>query len=484
MTAKQTSFKSDTIIWGASFVAERAISFSILPLITKTLGQESYGIWTQIIITSSIASVLLSLGFNTTLVRFAAGKDKTKISGIFHRMLAVVLASLTCFLVILFLFAEKASIAIFGNARFVDFVFVLGFFVVAEALFELVGVSMLRTMEFIRHCSIYNITRYAIRAGILFFGVFYFRSLWTSLAFVIVAQLLLLSLIYYKDIFRNIGFSFFVSGREWHAIVNFSIPLFFYGILTLLMLQSNRYIIVHFLNIEHLSIYAVHYSIAGIVGVLYSVLGFTLYPRMASLWNSGNVVGASEVFGKSISYYIFFTIPIVTVLTMLNSPIVMLLATQEYLAGYSLMLCLSLSIALFGMYQLHFYIMLFQKKMLFNSVIMFLSFLIMAIFSIFLIQAYGVVGPALALLLANAFHSYLTIKEARKILSYKFHWLHAGKNIFAAILVVVTIIVSGTLFDLFNIYNLLFAFVIAGLIYFGADLLSKKSMLKELARGL
>ena len=51
-------------------------AFLILPLITKTLGAYSYGVWSQITISITLLSSLSLLGLFATMIRFlAAEKD-------------------------------------------------------------------------------------------------------------------------------------------------------------------------------------------------------------------------------------------------------------------------------------------------------------------------------------------------------------------------------------------------------------------------
>ena len=52
----------------------------LLPILTKTLGTDLYGVWTLILVTISLLMPLGLLGLSNVMIRFfAAEKDKNKI---------------------------------------------------------------------------------------------------------------------------------------------------------------------------------------------------------------------------------------------------------------------------------------------------------------------------------------------------------------------------------------------------------------------
>lgn len=57
----------------------------LLHILTKTIGTDLYGVWTQILVTISLLMSLGLLGLNTAKIRFFAGeKDKNKIGQDFY----------------------------------------------------------------------------------------------------------------------------------------------------------------------------------------------------------------------------------------------------------------------------------------------------------------------------------------------------------------------------------------------------------------
>ena len=70
-------FTKDIGIIGLTELVIALKGLVILPIITKLLGVENYGIWAQLIVTLSLITPIATLGLPYTLVRFlAAKKDK------------------------------------------------------------------------------------------------------------------------------------------------------------------------------------------------------------------------------------------------------------------------------------------------------------------------------------------------------------------------------------------------------------------------
>jgi O-antigen/teichoic acid export membrane protein len=66
----KNKFRSDTTVYALSQIVERLLSFFLLPLLTKEITIEEYGIWSQLILIIGVSTPILLLGLQTALVRF------------------------------------------------------------------------------------------------------------------------------------------------------------------------------------------------------------------------------------------------------------------------------------------------------------------------------------------------------------------------------------------------------------------------------
>ena len=136
------SYKKFTKDVGLAGVAQLITSLKgliLLPILTKTLGPELYGIWAQILVTVSLLMPLALLQLGFAMTRFlAAEKDKEKISKGFYSIFAA--SSLTAFALsfLIFILAEPLAVAVFGGAGAASFVRIAAFLVLLMTLDQVI----------------------------------------------------------------------------------------------------------------------------------------------------------------------------------------------------------------------------------------------------------------------------------------------------------------------------------------------------------
>jgi O-antigen/teichoic acid export membrane protein len=413
----------DTLFYGTAKMAERAISFLIIPLLTKTLPQEMYAVWSQIVITLGLLSPIVLIGFPTAIVRFlAAREDRTETSSLFHGLLCVVLANTLLVLVISFGFATPVSQLMFDDAQFADFVRLFGFLLLAEALFELV-IAFLRAFGEIRTISIYLFLQGLARIAVLGLAILVLRlDLYHALILSAVAQFLLAGYVYVKNVLARVGVRLVLQDVPWRTVMLFSLPLIPYAIATWANNFVDRFLILHVIGINAVGVYAVAFSLSQIMTVFYIVMGYTLYPHMSRLWNSGDRQGAARYLDKSTQAFIFFVALAVPLLTILSPYLVRVISTTQYLAGWPVFLCLNLGVVAFGLYSLHLYALLLADRTTLCFVMMVVALVANVLLNLLLIPAWGINGAAVATLLSNTILVVWTVAKSHTLLPYRFPW--------------------------------------------------------------
>ncbi len=479
--------KKDTVTYGIAVAAERIISFMMLPVLTKNLTPELYGVWSQIIVTIGLLIPVILMGFQTTMVNYFSGENsepKEK-NGIFHGMLLIVLAnSMVVMVACAFLFPSVIGWLMFGDAGFTSFAQIFGVLLVTEVIFELL-VAYLRSDRKIRRLSIYYILKSASRLGIIAAAIVIFRqSLFVALVGLTIAQFLMILWIYWNDIYRKTGFSLDLSIKDerWQQIIRFALPLIPYSFLIWINNFLDRYLILHILDITQVSIYAVAYTLAATISIFYSILGFTLYPHMANHWNDGRRQAVSEMMETGFAYYMFFSMPIIALMVILNEPIIQLLTTRSFIADQALILFLALGIGLFGLYQINIYIILLGGKSLLNMKIIIVASLINLVVNLLLIPALGILGASIAICLSNSVLAYRSFSAGRDILTYAFPWRTLGRLLVLTGIVSVSLLTIIHFIEVSNLWMLGMVTTTALSIYFLLDLLHKDSLLLKLRR--
>ncbi len=475
------SLKNDIFFYGTALGAERFVSFLIIPLLTKTLPQEIYGVWTQIIITTGLVSPMILLGFPSAMVRFISGKkDKQEKSTIFHGMLLIESLNLILITAIIIFFKSFLGRMMFGDVRFFDFIYLFGFFLATHVLFELT-IAFLWADKEIQRLSIYSFLKNGIRIGILALAILLFHiDLFHAIVLIIIAQLVLTICVYINDILKKVGLSFWIRKVRWREIMLFSFPLIPYSVFIWTNNFFDRYLILHILNINRVSIYAVSYSLAAVIGVFYSVLGFTVYPYMSTLWNEGDKVGASRVLCKAIRYYFLFAVPSIAGLTILSAPIIKIVSTAEYFSSWQVIFWLCLGIAVFGLYELNVFTILLAKETILNLKITAVALFVNVLLNIIMIPRIGILGAAVATCMSNSVLASWTIVVSKRYLPYGFPWRDFVKIVLATGIMSLFLLTVTFSISIDNFFTLGCIIVLALGIYGSIDIVSRNSLIREL----
>jgi O-antigen/teichoic acid export membrane protein len=484
---REGGVKRDTVVYGIGVGTERIISFMMLPVLTKNLTPELYGIWSQIIVTIGLLTPVTLMGFQTAMVNFFSGGNSEPAgkNGIFHGMLLIVLANSTVVLVACaFLFPDLVGWLMFGNTGFKTFAQIFGLLLITEVIFELLA-AYLRADRRIRRLSIYYIVKSTSRIGIIVTVIVIFhQNLLVALVWLTIAQFLMIFWIYWNDIYRKTGFSLDLSMRDgrWQQIIRFALPLIPYSFLIWINNFLDRYLILHILDITQVSIYAVAYTLAAAISIFYSILGFTLYPYLANHWNDERRQAVSAMMEKGFAYYIFFSIPFIALMVILNEPIIQLLTTRSFIADPALILFLALAIGMFGLYQINLYIILLGGKSLLNMKIVMAASLINLILNLLLIPSIGILGASIAMCLSNSFLAYWSFSAGREIHIYAFPWRILGRSLVLTGAVSVSLFAAIHFIAVSDLWTLGIVATTALSIYFLLDLLHKDSLLLKLRR--
>ncbi|HCJ66288.1 MAG TPA: hypothetical protein DHV62_02930 [Elusimicrobia bacterium] len=295
--------------------------------------------------------------------------------------------------------------------------------------------------------------------------------------------MVLTAFIYFRHVLKKVSFVI-IPNIRWKEMIFFSVPLVPYSLLIWANNFVDRYFILHILNLKQVSIYAVAYSLAAVIGLFYSIVGYTLYPYLASLWNNQDKSGASEMLRKANEYYLFFAFPFIAILTILSTPIIRILSTAEYFSGWQVVFWLSLGIAIFGLYQLNIYPLLLVNKTILTLKISVIALLVNIIFNAILIPIIGILGSAITTFLSNCVLALWTIVVSKKYLPYMFPWQTTIKMVLATLIMSIFLLVIVNYVYLKDFPILIFIVGLAIIIYGSVNFLNKNPVLLHLKRNL
>lgn len=304
----------------------------LLPILTKTLSIELYGIWVQIGVTSSLLALLATLQLNNAIIRFFAGeKDINKIRGGFYSVFTLVfLFNLLMILFILFL-SKPLAITFFGGEEAIPFVRLLCFIIPSTAL-NSICIAFFLALQQIRKYSGFLILQQILNISLVSYAVLSGYSLLGALVALIIVNTFSLFL-YFFFIHSQIGI-----GKPNLSVLKpylvYCLPLLPSVAATWIIEISDRYVIAYFLGVASVGIYSAAYSLGSTVRMFMGPIGTILLPTISNLYENNKMEELKTHLTYSLKLYLMFAIPSLFGLTILSKSLLLTFTTSEFVSAY------------------------------------------------------------------------------------------------------------------------------------------------------
>ena len=477
------SIRSDTYFFGTAQLLERILSFFMLPVLINGVSTVEYAIWAQSIVTSGLMITVILLGFNTAIVKFFPSfGDDPKLS--YSLLKAMCLSIMTWAILISLLiniFSLDVSFLVFGNLNYQGFIPILIILIISEAIFDFI-ISLLRARRRIRIASVYILMKGVWRLSIIIISIYIFESGFFVGFFVfVILQLIIVVFmsLYYLPAGALIVSSLDLGKENWFAVIKFSLPLVVIAALTFFNNFTDRYFITYFIGLEKLANYAAVYSLAAIGSIFYSTLGFTFFPELSRQWNVASKHQKGELIGEAFIFYLFFQMPFIFGLAIVGPYLMAAISGSLISAPLFLYILLGTNIALFGLYQIFWYVVLLGSGSFSGFKILSIASIFNIVCNFLMVPVIGILGAAISGSLSNSILVLLSFRIAKQSTIIHFPW-KILQDIFVRSLCLGLILFLCNLYlDLTKVIVLVLVIILSILMYGLFDLLgAKRSILK------
>ena len=439
----------------------------LLPILTKTLSTELYGIWVQIGVTASLLTLFVALQLNTAIVRFFAGeKDANKIRDGFYAVFALVFLFNLFIMPIIFVFSKPLAITFFGGEEAIPFVRLLCFIIPSSAL-DLICIGFFRAFQQMRKYSGFLILQHVLDVTLISYAVLSGHSLLGALLSLIIVRLFLLFL----------GFFFIRSqigiGKPDLSVLKpyllFSLPLVPCAAGTWIIEMSDRYVIAYLLGVASVGIYSAAYSLGAMIGMFMAPIGIILLPTIANLYENNRMEELKMHLKYSLKFYLIFAIPSLFGLTVLSRSLLLTFTTSEFVSAYLIVPIVALGSIFYASTGITSIILIVVKK---TKIFIWTTTLVCSInilLNIVLIPIIGILGAAISTLITFLCGFIISFILAFREIPFDIDLKFISKSIISSIpmaFVVWKLNPSGAV-------NILIAIGIAAVIYFGVLMLLK-----------
>lgn len=424
-----------------------------IPIMTKLFNPDEYGQYVIIISTIAILAIIGNDWIGTSVIRFYPEHLQSGETGLFNStvfritLISLSLMAAICFIALAMLMGRVAHTTLIS--------FFIGILILAFTILYNVILQLLVAKRKPNIYSFLTIWRQVVCILIGFAIIIVFDNSVNGLLLGILLGLVFVAPVVYFPAFEEVSIRRY-SSQLTSKMISYGSPLVITNLAAWILALSDRYIIGIFRGNYEVGLYSISYSLTDrSLMLIVSLLIITSQPIVMGKWEQNGEEATGRFLKELTRFYMIVTFPAAVGLSLLANPIIKVLSSSEYHAGYRIVPLVAVSIFLFGLqrnFQLAF---LFHKK---TKIIMYLvlsSGLINLLSNIVFVPRYGYMGAGYTTLVSYFIFSAATILMSRRYFAWEFPFLSSFKVVAAtlAMSVIVKLIVNLQL--KYQIYTLI-----------------------------
>lgn len=419
---------TDTLIYGVSAILSRGLSLIVLPIYTRILSPADYGALDMIFVIGSFATLMVALEINQALARFYADAETAEAK---RRMASTTLwftvAVLTIAFGVAFASAESLAAWLLGSAD-LEGVLRIGLAgIAANGLFYLAQTQMrysLMSTAFAVVSLIYSLAMLGLGVFLGYgLGMGLAGVLWGQFAAAAIAAALGLAVL-------RRTYSLVFDARLLRTMLAFSLPLVPSALATFFTLYSNRLLLNDLEGLDAVGLFGVAARIAGAVGLLIIGLQSSLTPLIYAHYGEEATPGH---LAQITEWFIAAALLCCLGLGLYAWEILALFAEARYAAAAPLVLFLAPATLLGQMY-IFFPGIAIAKRTKLQLYIFVASAAATLVLNWLLIEAFGLLGAAVATLAASLLFMVLWVCTSQRLYPMPLRWgrIAAATTLFSA----------------------------------------------------
>lgn len=402
----------------------------LLPVLTKNLAIQDYGVWVQFNATFAFIPLLVNLGLPYTMVRFLAVKtEKNEIQEGFYSitLLLVIISLITAS--VLFLLSKPIATVLFNGNTTVSQLLAVSIMI---GIMTSSSFSFFRTFQQMKLFSMLSLSQTYLSVFIVIFLILSGYSVSGAVFGYVIAQLVVF-LLSMALIIRQIGFKFpkFENIREY---LSFGIPTVPGNLSSWMVDLSDRYVIGILLGTAFVGYYSPGYTIGNIIIMFMAPFGFLLPPLLSSYYDQNKIEEVERHLQYSLKYFMLLAIPAVFGVSILSKPLLTVLSTPEIAAnGYLITPFVALGAFLLGIYGIVSQVLSLEKKTKIIGSLWMTAAIVNIILNILFVPHFGIVAAAISTLIAYGIAFAVSLFYSRKNIEIKFELGFIAKSVLASI---------------------------------------------------
>ena len=383
------------------FLANIIIGFSgiiLLPILTRNLPLADYGLWVQMNVTIGLIPIFIVMGLPSySMVRFLSGEhDKKRMQEGFYSIAFFIFLNSLLVSLILFIFSKQISQIIFANNTLI--VKILALILIFSSLNILFQYFFITSQQIKRYSFLLcfkTFTQILLISGFIFFG----KGVIVE-AIVFLCNEILFFFTCFSFIYIELGF-ICPHFQELKKYLHLSIPTIPGSLSYWVVDSSDRYLIGILLGVAFVGYYSPGYTLGAIIAMFASPITSILTASLSKSYNEKKENEVKDLLQYSIKYYLVVAIPATIGLAVLSKPLLTILSTTEIaMNSYMITPIVATGFLLLGLTNIIVNIIILKTETKIIGITWVVASSLNIILNLVLIPIYGVVGAALATLIA------------------------------------------------------------------------------------
>jgi O-antigen/teichoic acid export membrane protein len=406
----------NSFIYFFGSLLNKAIPFALLPILTRYLSPEEYGMVALFQVAVSVTSAIVGMNIKVNITRVYYHVNEQE----FRESMTAVLAVVTfCFLCVQAIFFLCIALGLnpFGIPdRWLAAVPLISLMITLNGF----NLTLARVREKAWTFLSLDVSNSVIMALLTLFFVIVLALGWEGQALSLAACAIGYGVLSLHSMIRGTGLSRVLDRVKVREMLRVSLPLFPHALASTVIVMSDRLFIDRLVGTEATGIYSVGYQI-GAVTFIFS----QAYMNAWSPWFYRQMKDPSDTVKKHIVRLTYASLGGILLLTILYSMVAVVLlpyiVDARYQQSSEIILWVSLSCMAYAVYQWFFpYLVLAQKTgyLAFSSSVAMLTNLVL---NYFLILQFGIIGAAYATFYAYLISAVLVMLAANRFI--KMPWL-------------------------------------------------------------
>lgn len=448
MLSKIKDTVKQTLIYSIGNISSKLVGFILIPIYTKQLSVEEFGILSILEISSQILIAFLGLSLHQGLTRWYWDiKNKEKQKSTFFTILLFVTIFSATIIILLFIIRKQLSILIFEDEIY-QYLIVLLLLSSGLQLISQLITSLMRLQSKALMFSITSLVRLLIALFLTIYLIIHLKRGVNGIYEAQIISYIIFLIITFNYLIKNINIR--IDFQTLKEIIIFSYPLAISAVAAVLLNVADRYIIRYVAGFKETGIYSLGFKISSLIKSIFMTSAqFAITPIVYKMVNDKN---NTRFYSKLATYMTYAITLIALVVSIFSKELVVLLARKEdYLVAFKIIPILAVSLVIDQFrYNIAFGLNIAKKTYIMSIIIISVS-IINIILNVILISYFSIYGAAVATLISRIILCITYYYYSNKYYPVPYELIKIVKLIFLATL----FILSAMLLNDLNNYLLI-----------------------------